>query len=473
MKTIQVVTLDGNKIAIGEETIAELRNRLQGRLIQAGDAGYDQARQLFNAMNDKTPALIAQCINPDDVITSVNFAHQNGLTVSVRGGGHNGAGLALVDDGLVIDLSKMRAITVDPQTGTVRVEGGAVWREVDQATHPHGLAVPSGIIASTGVAGLTLGGGMGHLSRQYGLTIDSLLEADVVLADGRMVKASELENADLFWALRGGGGNFGIVTGFLFQGRPVQTVVGGPMLWKMEDAARVMRWYRDFIVEAPENVNGFFAFLTVPPGPPFAEHLHLKKVCGIVWAINDTPEKAEGLLAAVREQFPPAQDLVGPLPFPALQGMFDPIYQPGLQWYWRGDFVNELSDDAIERHLEFAHRLPSMHSTMHLYPINGAVHRAGQKDTAFSYRESTWSQVIVGVDPDPSNVNAIRDWTVDYWEALHPYSSGGAYVNFLMEEGQERVQATYRGNYARLAAIKATYDPQNFFRVNQNIKPAQ
>ena len=473
MKTIQVVTLDGNKIAIGEETIAELRNRLQGRLIQAGDAGYDQARQLFNAMNDKTPALIAQCINPDDVITSVNFAHQNGLTVSVRGGGHNGAGLALVDDGLVIDLSKMRAITVDPQTGTVRVEGGAVWREVDQATHPHGLAVPSGIIASTGVAGLTLGGGMGHLSRQYGLTIDSLLEADVVLADGRMVKASELENADLFWALRGGGGNFGIVTGFLFQGRPVQTVVGGPMLWKMEDAARVMRWYRDFIVEAPENVNGFFAFLTVPPGPPFAEHLHLKKVCGIVWAINDTPEKAESLLAAVREQFPPAQDLVGPLPFPALQGMFDPIYQPGLQWYWRGDFVNELSDDAIERHLEFAHRLPSMHSTMHLYPINGAVHRAGQKDTAFSYRESTWSQVIVGVDPDPSNVNAIRDWTVDYWEALHPYSSGGAYVNFLMEEGQERVQATYRGNYARLAAIKATYDPQNFFRVNQNIKPAQ
>ena len=473
MKTIQVVTLDGNKIAIGEETIAELRNRLQGRLIQAGDAGYDQARQLFNAMNDKTPALIAQCINPDDVITSVNFAHQNGLTVSVRGGGHNGAGLALVDDGLVIDLSKMRAITVDPQTGTVRVEGGAVWREVDQATHPHGLAVPSGIIASTGVAGLTLGGGMGHLSRQYGLTIDSLLEADVVLADGRMVKASELENADLFWALRGGGGNFGIVTGFLFQGRPVQTVVGGPMLWKMGDAARVMRWYRDFIVEAPENVNGFFAFLTVPPAPPFAEHLHLKKVCGIVWAINDTPEKAEGLLAAVREQFPPAQDLVGPLPFPALQGMFDPIYQPGLQWYWRGDFVNELSDDAIERHLEFAHRLPSMHSTMHLYPINGAVHRAGQKDTAFSYRESTWSQVIVGVDPDPSNVNAIRDWTVDYWEALHPYSSGGAYVNFLMEEGQERVQATYRGNYARLAAIKATYDPQNFFRVNQNIKPAQ
>jgi FAD/FMN-containing dehydrogenase len=312
---------------------------------------------------------------------------------------------------------------------------------------------------------------MGHLSRQYGLTIDSLLEAEVVLADGRLVKASELENADLFWALRGGGGNFGVVTSFLFQGRPAQMVVGGPMLWELEDAAKVMRWYRDFIVEAPEQVNGFFAFLTVPPGPPFAEHLHMKRMCGIIWAINDSPERAEAVLASVREIFPPAQDLVGPLPFPALQSMFDPIYQPDLQWYWRGDFVNELSDEAIERHLEFAHRLPSMHSTMHLYPINGAVNRVGRSETAFSYRESTWSEVIVGVDPDPANAAVIRDWAVAYWEALHPYSAGGAYVNFMMEEGQERVQATYRDNYARLAAIKARYDPNNFFRVNQNIKP--
>jgi FAD/FMN-containing dehydrogenase len=471
MTTIQVVTLAGNKTTLGEETIAELRNRLQGTLLQAADAGYDEARQLFNAMIDKTPALIARCANPADVITCVNFAREHGLTVSVRGGGHNGAGLALVDDGLVIDLSEMQAITVDTQAGTVRVEGGALWREVDQATHPHGLAVPSGIIASTGVAGLTLGGGMGHLSRQYGLTIDSLLEAEVVLADGRPVKASELENADLFWALRGGGGNFGIVTSFLFQGRPVQTVVGGPMLWELEDAAKVMGWYRDFIAKAPENVNGFFAFLTVPPGPPFAEQLHLKRVCGIVWAINDSPERAEAILAPVREQFSPAQDLVGPLTFPALQGMFDPIYPQGLQWYWRGDFVNELSDEAIERHLEFARRLPTMHSTMHLYPINGAVHRVGQNETAFSFRDSTWSQVIVGVDPDPAKAEELRDWTVAYWEALHPYSAGGSYVNFLMEEGQERVQTTYRDNYPRLAAIKAKYDPENFFRVNQNIKP--
>nr|HMQ56158.1 BBE domain-containing protein [Anaerolineae bacterium] len=345
--------------------------------------------------------------------------------------------------------------------------------EVDQATHPYGLAVPSGIIANTGVAGLTLGGGLGHLSRQYGLTIDSLLEAEVVLADGRLVKASESENADLFWALRGGGGNFGVVTSFLFQGRPVHTIVGGPMLWPLEDAAEVMRWYRDFIVTAPENVNGFFAFLTVPPGPPFDESLHLKRMSGIVWAINDSPERAAQILDAVREKFPPAQDLVGPLPFPALQSMFDAVHHPGLQWYWRGDFVNELSDEAIERHLEFAHQLPTMHSTMHLYPINGAVHRVGPSETAFNYRDSTWAQVIVGVDPDPAKAGLLRDWTVAYWEALHPYSAGGSYVNFLMEEGQERVQATYRENYPRLAAIKAIYDPHNFFHVNQNIKPAR
>lgn len=472
MTAIQALTLTGNKIAIAQAMTDALRNRLHGGLFQAGDPGYDEARQLFNGMIDRKPALIARCVDTDDVMTSVHFARKYGLITAVRGGGHNGAGLALVDDGLVIDLSEMRAITVNPETGAVQVGGGAVWREVDQATHPHGLAVPSGVIGSTGVGGLTLGGGMGHLSRQYGLTVDSLLEADVVLADGRQVKASEVENADLFWALRGGGGNFGIVTRFLFQGRPVHTVVGGPMLWELEEAPRLMRWYREFIVDAPENVNGFFAFLTVPPGAPFAERLHGKRMCGIVWAINDTPERAAEALAAVREQCLPAQDLVGPLPFPALQGMFDPLYPPGLQWYWRGDFVNELSDTAIERHLEFARQLPTLHSTMHLYPINGAVHRVGSNETAFTYRQSTWSQVIVGVDPDPVNAGLIRDWAVAYSTALHPYSAGGGYVNFMMEEGQERVQATYRDNYPSLAAIKAKYDPDNFFRINQNIKPA-
>jgi FAD/FMN-containing dehydrogenase len=451
--------------------IQTLANTLHGDLISSDDVAYDEARQIFNAMIDKKPALIARCAIPADVIASVNFARRNGLTVAVRGGGHNGAGLALVDDGLVIDLTGLKGVTVDPNTGHVRVGGGAIWREVDQATHPYGLAVPSGIIASTGVGGLTLGGGLGHLSRQYGLTIDNLLEVEIVLANGQLVRANEEENRDLFWAVRGGGGNFGIVTSFLFQGRPVQTVIGGPMLWALEDAAEVMRWYRDFISTAPENVSAFFALMMVPPGDPFAKHLHLKPVGAIVWSINDSAERAGKLLATVRQQFPPAQDLVGPLPFPALQGMFDPIYQPGLQWYWRGNFVNELSDEAIERHLEFARQIPSLHSTMHLYPINGVVNRVGRNETAFSYRESTWSEVIVGVDPDPANAGMIRDWAVAYADALRPYSAGGAYVNFMMDEGQERVQATYRDNYPRLQAIKAKYDPDNFFRVNQNIKP--
>ncbi len=406
------------------------------------------------------------------MIACVNFAREQHLVVAIRGGGHNGAGLASVDGGLVIDLSAMQQVVVDPHTSTVRVQGGALWRAVDAATYPYSVAVPSGIISSTGVAGLTLGGGMGHLSRQYGLTIDNLLEVQVVLASGRLVKASETENADLFWALRGGGGNFGVVTSFRFQARPVKDIVGGPMLWDLQQAVEIMRWYRDFIATAPENVNGFFAFLTVPPGPPFAEHLHMKPVCAIVWAINDTPARAEEILAPLRKQYPPLQDLAGPLPFPALQSMFDPIYQPGMQWYWRGDFVDTLSDEAIARHLEFARQLPTPFSTMHLYPVNGAVHRVGPHETAFRYRDATWSQVIVGVDPSPAKAAEIRDWTVRYWEALHPYSAGGSYVNFMMEEGQERVQTTYRDNYPRLAAVKAKYDPENFFRVNQNIRPA-
>jgi hypothetical protein len=470
IQSIPAPTTTGN--VVPRTALQVFENALEGKLIRAGDADYDEARQLFNAMIDKRPTLIARCASTADVVTSINFGRESGLPVAIRGGGHNGAGLALVDGGLVIDLSGLREITVDTEKRTVRVGGGARWNEVDQATHAYGLAVPSGIIANTGVAGLTLGGGLGHLSRQHGLTVDNLLAAEVVLADGRVVIASEEENADLFWALRGGGGNFGVVTSFLFQAHPVHTIVGGPMLWELEAAPAVMRWYRDFIVTAPENVNGFFAFLTVPPGPPFAEEIHMKRMCGIVWAINDSAAVAAEILDVVREKFPPAQDLVGTLPFPALQSMFDSVHTPGLQWYWRGHFVDELSDEAIERHMTFAHQLPTMHSTMHLYPINGAVHRVGRNETAFSYRESIWAQVIVGVDPDPANVDLLRDWTVQYWEALLPYSAAGAYVNFLMEEGQERVQTTYRDNYSRLAAIKAKYDPTNFFQVNQNIKPA-
>ena len=444
---------------------------LRGELIGPDDEGYDAARQVYNAMIDRRPRLIAYCVDVADVITAVNFAHDDSITLAVRGGGHNGGGLGIVDDGLVIDLSSMKGIRVDPAAQTVRVEGGCTWGDVDHATHAFGMATPSGIISTTGVGGLTLGGGIGHLTRKAGLSIDNLLAVDMVLADGSFVTASAEENDDLYWAVRGGGGNFGVVTSFLFKLHPISTIVGGPTLWSLDKAADVMRFYREFIVNAPEDLNGFFLFLTVPPGPPFPEHLHLQKMCGIVWCYTGPENEADAVFAPVREFGPPDLYGVQDMPFPALQAAFDALYPAGHQWYWRADFVNELSDEAIALHVKHGSEMPTMQSSMHLYPIDGAAHRVGNEDTPFSYRDATWSSVIVGVDPDPANADMITKWTVDYWDALHPHSAGGAYVNFMMDEGQERVQATYRDNYERLAASKSKYDPTNLFHVNQNIKP--
>jgi FAD/FMN-containing dehydrogenase len=392
--------------------------------------------------------------------------------VAVRGGGRNAGGLGVCDDGLVIDLARMSYVHVDPAARTVRVGGGATWGDVDHATHAFGLAVPSGIISTTGVGGLTLGGGLGHLTRSYGLTIDNLLSADLVLADGSFVVASAEENPDLFWAIRGGGGNFGIVTSFLFQAHPVKMVCAGPMLWELDQAADVAKWYREFIVNAPEEINGFLAFMTVPPGPPFPEALHFKKMCAIVWCYNGPMEKANEILGPIRAYRPPAFEFFVPMPFPMLQGMFDGLYPAGLQWYWKAEFFKELTDEAIAAHLTHAAELPTMHSTMHLYPVNGAAHKVAKGDTAWSYRDAVWGQVIVGVDPDPANKDKIIEWARQYSAAMHPYGAGGGYINMMMEEGEASIRATYRENYGRLAAVKAKYDPQNFFNVNQNIKPA-
>lgn len=451
--------------------IEAFASHLRGELIRPSDAGYEQARKVYNGMIDKRPGLIARCVDVADVIQAVNFARENNLTVAIRGGGHNGGGLGICDDGLVIDLSRMKGVRVDPMACTVRVEGGCTWGDVDHATHAFGLATPSGIMSTTGVGGLTLGGGLGHLARTCGLTIDNLLGVDMVLADGRFVIANADANSDLFWAIRGGGGNFGVITSFLFQLHPISMVYAGPMLWPMAQAADVMRFYQDYILKAPEAMNGWFAFLTVPPAPPFPEHLHGQKMCGIVWNYTGPLDKAEETFAPIRRFGPPALDFVGPLPYPILQSMFDGLYPPGLQWYWKADFVNELSDEAIALHLKYGAQLPTMHSTMHLYPIDGAAHRAGKTDTAFSYRDANWGMVIVGVDPDSANNERMVAWAKAYWEALHPYSAGGAYVNMMMDEGQDRVQAAYRDNYPRLAAIKRQYDPTNLFHVNQNIKP--
>ena len=458
---------------LDENSIQQLKAAVRGRIIEPTDKDYDDARKVYNAMIDKKPRFIVRCVDVADVIASVNFARENGRLLAIRSGGHNAGGLGIADDALVIDLAQIKYTRVDPAARTVTVGGGCTWGDVDHATHAFGMATPSGILSTTGVGGLTLGGGIGMFTRKCGLTIDNLISADIVLANGRFVKANSDENTDLFWAIRGGGGNFGVVTSFTFKLHAIDTVYGGPMLYDFNETTDVMKWYRGFIAKAPDDLSGYFALLTVPPAPPFPEHLHLKKMCGIVWACTAGQNEAEEMFKPIRAFKKPALDFVGPIPHPALQSMFDGLYPPGLQWYWRAHFVNELSDEAIAEHVRFGATLPSMHSTMHMYAINGAASRVGKQDTAWSYRDATWAQVIVGVDPDPANKEKLIRWTKDYHEALRPYSAAGAYVNFLMgDEGGDRVKATYGDNYARLVAIKNKYDPQNLFRVNQNIKPS-
>ena len=454
-------------------SVEKFQASLRGDLLRPGDPRYETARKVYNGMIDRHPGLIVRCANVADVIASVRFARETGMLTAIRGGGHNAGGLGVCDDGLVIDLSAMKGIRVEPGTQTVRVEGGCTWGDVDHATHAFGMATPAGILSTTGVGGLTLGGGIGHLTRKCGLTIDNLLAVDIVSADGRFITASAKENPDLFWAIRGGGGNFGVVTSFLFRLHPVDTVYAGPMLWELEQAPEVMRFYSKFIKSAPEDINGFFLFLVVPPGPPFPESLHHRKMCGIVWCYAGPPDRFEETFKPVRRFGKPAFEFVGPMPYPALQSMFDGLYPPGLQWYWKADFVNDLSDEAIRLHVKHGSELPTPLSSMHMYPINGAAHRVGGDATAWSYRDATWAEVIVGVDPDPANNDRLTRWANAYWKALHPHSAGGAYVNFMMhDEGQDRIKATYRGNYARLVDVKTRHDPGNFFRVNQNIRPA-
>ncbi|GAA4430661.1 FAD-binding oxidoreductase [Pontibacter saemangeumensis] len=445
---------------------------LRGRIIEPQDAEYETSRKVYNGMIDKRPGMIVRCVDEADVIAAVNYARENNLLIAVRGGGHNGAGLGMCDGGLVIDLSLMKGIHVDPVSRTVQVQGGCTLGDLDHATHAFGMAVPTGIQSTTGIAGLTLGGGLGHLTRQCGLTIDNLLEADVVLASGQFVKASAEENPDLFWALRGGGGNFGVVTSFLFRTHPITTVYAGPMLWELEDAKEVMRWYHEFITNAPDEMNGFFAFLIVPPGPPFPEDFYMKNMCGVVWCYTGPMDEAERAFEPIRSFKKPALDFVGPMPVPALQSMFDPLVPFGYQWYWKGDYVKDLQDEVIDLYIKYGSRLPTMLSTMHLYPINGAAARVNKNATAWGYRDATYAMVIGGIDPDPANKDLITNWAKDYWKAVHPYSAGGSYVNFMMEEGHDRVKATYGDNYQRLVEVKTKYDPHNLFRVNQNIMPA-
>ncbi|MEV6994626.1 FAD-binding oxidoreductase [Streptomyces sp. NPDC093228] len=455
-------------------TLEAMKAALRGPVIGPQDAEYSRARTVYNAMIDKRPAAVVRCADAADAAAAVDFIRDNGLELAVRGGGHSGPGLCLVEDGVTVDLSAMRQVQVDPVARTARADGGCRLRELDHATHGFGLATPGGIVSTTGIGGLTLGGGHGYLTRTYGLTVDNLLGADVVLADGSFVSVSETDHPDLFWALRGGGGNFGVVTSFTYRLHPVHTLGVVITLWPVDGTCEVLAWYRDFLPRAPEDVYAYFALFVVPPVPPFPEELHGQRMCGIVGCHTAEPDRVEAAFTSLREPGPPTFHFTAALPYPALQSMLDPIIPAGYQWYWRGDFFDRIPDAALDVHLRYGEHIPTPLSLMHLYPVDAAAHRVGPDDTAWSHRDAVWSAVFAGVDPDPGNAGTIRQWCVDYWQEMHPHSMGGSYVNFMGEdEGRDRVRNTYGDHYDRLARVKRTYDPDNLFRANQNIEPAR
>ncbi len=449
----------------------ELRNHVRGETITAEDAGYDEARKVYNAMIERRPRVIVRCADADDVVAAVNYARENGLAIAVRGGSHSVPGFGTGDDAVVIDLVRMQRVDVDPGKRTARAEGGTTWGAFNDATHEHGMATTGGIISTTGVGGLTLGGGIGYLTRGVGLSCDNLVSAEVVTADGTKLNASEDENDDLFWAIRGGGGNFGVVTSFEFRLHPVSEVYGGPILFELEDAEAVLRFYRDFIQDAPEELGGFPAWQIAPPLPFIPEERHGEPFLIFVTCWAGPVDQGEAALAPIREAAPVVAEHVGAMPYPAINSAFDALVPAGLQHYWKANFVKELTDDAIAAHLEHGPKVPTVNSTVHIYPINGATHRVGAGDTAFAYRDANFATVIAGMWPDPADNEANTAWVRGFYDATAPLSEEGGYINFMADDDQERIRANYKGNYDRLVEVKRKHDPDNLFRLNQNIKP--
>ena len=457
---------------MSEATADGLRERVRGEVITASDGRYEEARRVYNAMIDRRPLAIVRCVDAGDVMAAVEHARDGGLDLSVRGGSHSVPGFGTNDGGVVIDLSAMKGVRVDPHTRTARAGGGATWGDFNHATYAFGLATTGGIISTTGVAGLTLGGGIGHLSRGCGLSLDNLISADVVTADGGFLVASESENTDLFWALRGGGGNFGVVTSFEFRLHPVKDIYAGVFFYPLDHTRDILEFYRDYIGTAPEEMGCFPAFQIAPPLPFIPEEHHGKPFCIFVCCWAGPLDHAEAALQPIRTAAPTVAELLTPMPYPALNSAFDDLVPPGLQHYWKASFATELTDGAIDAHLEHGPGVPAVNSTVHIYPINGACHRVAGDATAFAYRDATFATVIAGMWPDPADNEQNISWVKDYYQALEPHSAAGGYVNFMAGDDQGRVRDNYRENYDRLASIKQRYDPTNLFHLNQNIVPA-
>jgi FAD/FMN-containing dehydrogenase len=448
-----------------------LRELVRGAVIEPTDESYEAARKVYNAMIDRRPAVIVQPLNAGDVMAAVDFARQNDLPVAVRGGGHSVPGFGTWDDAVVVDLSRMRGVRVDPRNMTARAEGGATWGDFNAATYAFGLATTGGIISTTGVGGLTLGGGIGYLARGCALSIDNLVSADVVTADGRFLVASDRENEDLFWALRGGGGNFGVVTSFEFKLHPIKDIYGGPMFYDIRDAKTVLEFFREYIAQAPEQMGAFPAFQIAPPLPFIPEARHGVPHVAIVACWAGAIDEGESRFRAFRDVAPVVAEMAGPMPYPALNSAFDGLVPAGLQHYWKANFVGVLSDAAIAAHVEHGPKLPAVNSTVHIYPIDGACHRVTADATAFGHRDSRFATVIAGMWPDSDQNAANIRWVREYSDATAPHSETGGYINFMSEDDQTRAPANYGLSYRRLVEVKRRFDPENRFRANQNIKP--
>ena len=456
-------TTSGAATGLTATAIEQFKGQVRGALLCPGDAEYDSVRTIHNGMIDRRPALIVRCAGVADVMAAVTFARSNNLVVAVRGGGHGVPGFAVCDGGVMIDLSRMKAVRVDPVNRTARAEGGATWGDFDHETQAFGLATTGGIARPTGIAGLTLGGGHGYLMRTYGLACDNLLSVDVVTADGRLLTASATEHADLFWAVRGGGGNFGVVTAFEYRLYPVSQMLGGLLVYPIAHAKDVFRFYRDFTRTAPEALGSLCNLATLPDGTPAAV---------ILLAYNGSVEDGERLLRPLRECAPLLADQVSLMPYIALQSIVENFNPPGLRNYWKSNYLQDLSDGAIEVLVDHYRTVPAPHTHVVIEHLGGAVSRVGADETAVDHREALYNFLIVGMWADAAMDAQVIGWVRELWGALQPFSSGGLYVNYEAEHDMGRVQAAYSpAKYARLVAVKTTYDPTNLFRLNQNIPP--
>jgi FAD/FMN-containing dehydrogenase len=453
------------------QTTDALRQRVSGQVITAGDSAYDEARRVYNFMIDRRPAAVVRCSTPADVAAVVRYAAETGTELAVRGGAHSVPGFGTADAAVVADLSGLATVRVDPEGRTATAGGGVTWGGFNEATAKHGLATTGGIISTTGVGGLTLGGGIGYLSRGYGLSCDNLLSAQVVTADGTTVTASADEHPDLFWALRGGGGNFGVVTEFTFRLHPVDQIYGGPMFFELSDGADVLGYFNEFIRTAPREYGGFPAFQMAPPLPFVPENRVGEPFVALVSCWTGSPEDGEKVIQGFRDVARPVAEHVGTMPYAALNSAFDALVPRGLQHYWKAAFIGDLTDAAIRAHMEHGSRVPVVNSTVHLYPINGAVHDVPTDATAFGHRDATYAAVIAGMWPDPADNEAHTRWVRNYHAAIAPHSHQGGYVNFASADDQPAVAANYGANYDRLRAVKRQYDPGNLFHLNQNIEP--